>query len=169
MTIKTTIDQLERNKDVFKSHFEQIPEGLIKWKPDQKKWSLLEIVCHLYDEELEDFRSRLRHVANTPDLKMPPIDPEGWVVDRNYAAQDFEKKVSDFLLEREQSIAWLRNLDVSVFENAYAHPKYGPLTGRFFLSNWLAHDYLHMRQILSNKYSFLEMKGGAGLLYAGGW
>ena len=33
-----------------------------RWKPDADSWSILEVVCHLVDEEREDFRTRLDHI-----------------------------------------------------------------------------------------------------------
>ena len=35
---------------------------MIQWKQSENKWSMLEIICHLYDEEREDFRSRLAKI-----------------------------------------------------------------------------------------------------------
>jgi hypothetical protein len=38
-----------------------------------------------------------------------------------------------------------------------------------FLHNWLAHDYLHIRQIIRIKYDYLKKTSGEILLYAGEW
>ena len=47
--------------------------------------------------------------------------------------------------------------------------KMGPLSARFFLENWLAHDFLHMRQINRRKYEYLRAHVGNALDYAGDW
>ncbi len=33
-------------------------------KPDAESWSILEVVCHLYDEEQEDFREHLDFILH---------------------------------------------------------------------------------------------------------
>jgi hypothetical protein len=43
------------------------------------------------------------------------------------------------------------------------------MTAMLFLSNWLAHDYLHIRQIIKLKFDYLEKMTGEGLSYAGDW
>ena len=135
-------------------------EGLNKdqatWKPNPKRWSVLEIVMHLWDEEREDFQARVMHTLETPDEKMTPIDPVGWVLKRNYIDQDYDQKLADFLNEREKSIEWLRSLASPAWENTSNHPKLGPITAGTFLASWIAHDYLHFRQITRLKYEYLE-------------
>ena len=53
-----------------------------RWKPSLDKWSILEVVNHLYDEEREDFRQRLSLVLADPMQPWPPIDPRTWVTSR---------------------------------------------------------------------------------------
>ncbi len=37
------------------------------------------------------------------------------------------------------------------------------------MTNWLAHDLLHMRQIIKIKYLYLEQSSNVDLHYAGAW
>jgi len=50
----------------------EINAELAVWKPAPGKWSILEVVNHLYDEEREDFRQRLELVLKDPALAWPP-------------------------------------------------------------------------------------------------
>jgi len=43
------------------------------------------------------------------------------------------------------------------------------MSASLFLSNWLAHDYLHIKQIIALKYKFLEQFSGVSIKYAGDW
>ncbi len=43
------------------------------------------------------------------------------------------------------------------------------MTAKMFLSNWLAHDYLHLRQILDLKFNYHKLLSGDSLTYAGKW
>ena len=163
------IAQLESNINVFQDLFENIPEGLILWRNGPEKWNLLEIICHLYDEERDDFSLRLKHVLENPLQPLPPAEPMVWVTARNYASKNFNQVRKDFLHERKKSIHWLRLISADHFENAYKHPKYGPLSGNFFLANWLAHDYLHFRQIIKLKFDYIAYSTANKLDYAGTW
>ena len=163
------IEQLEENKSVFEDLLKDINKDMYLWKQNPEKWCLLEIVCHLYDEEREDFRFRTNWVLDKPGETPPPFNPVIWVTERKYIDQDYNQALKIFIKERDQSIQWLRLLKNPKWGNYYEHPKEGILTAKFFLANWLAHDYLHIRQITKLKFDYLEHKSGEKLGYAGPW
>lgn len=169
MSIKQIINVLSRNSSVFKELLTKLSEEEYLWKQNPEKWCLLEIICHLFDEEQEDFRTRTKIALETPELPLPKIDPVGWVKERKYIQQNFSEKLKDFLHERDQSIKWLNSLENPKWGNALIHPKLGKMTAKKFLLNWLAHDYLHIRQITRLKYDYLKYKSGEDLFYAGNW
>lgn len=163
------IEQLEANKLVFESLLAHKDETSILYKPDPSAWSLLDIICHLYDEEREDFRTRVLNTLLTPESHPPSIDPVGWVTSRQYADQDYAQKVTDFLTERKSSVAQLKALQNPGWENVYVHAQLGPISAYQFLANWLAHDYHHIRQINRRLYEYLKFSSGETLAYAGDW
>jgi hypothetical protein len=163
------IGELSRNRQVFSDLLAEVAKEQVLWKSHPEKWCLLEIVCHLYDEEREDFRARLKHVLETPNNPLPSINPVGWVTERKYLQQDYQEKLKGFLEERKNSIAWLQSLSNPPWYNAYMHPKFGAMTAKMFLTNWVAHDYLHFRQITKLKYDYLAQISGETLDYAGAW
>ena len=163
------IQELGRNKVIFNSLFANLENQMYLWKPSPEKWCLLEIVCHLYDEEREDFRARVKHTLENPGLPMNPIIPVGWVTRRKYIEQDYKIVLQNFVSEREQSIDWLNKIENPKWDNTYEHPQLGELSAGMFLSNWLTHDYLHIRQIIRTKYLYLENATNEDLSYAGKW
>ncbi len=163
------VEQLNENKSVFIDLLKDIDKDMYLWKQNPKKWCLLEIVCHLYDEEREDFRFRTKWVLDKPKQTPPPFNPVIWVTERNYIEQDYNHILNKFIEEREQSVAWLTSLESPGWGNYFEHPKKGKLTAKFFLTNWLAHDYLHIRQITKLKFDYLEHQSGEKLDYAGTW
>jgi hypothetical protein len=163
------IQELATNREVFRSLLIGLAEAVYFWKPSPDKWCMLEIICHLRDEECEDFRTRIKQVLENPSNTLPPIDPVGWVQERKYLQQDFEQVLNDFLQERDHSVEWLKSLVAPKWDNAYKHPKFGPMSAQLFLSNWLAHDYLHIRQILFLKRGYHEATANEPLDYAGNW
>ncbi len=163
------IAQLRANKHTFESMLADVYEAMARWQPGAGKWSILEVVCHLHDEEREDFRARVQHTLLNKKDQPHPIDPTGWVMERMYFQQDFEKVRKDFLHEREESLQYLKGLQNPQWANAFEHPKWGPMEAGMFLSSWLAHDYLHMRQITFNKFNYHQQHCGQNLQYAGEW
>jgi uncharacterized damage-inducible protein DinB len=59
-------EKLDGNASTFKSLLENISEEQARWKPSSEKWSLLEVTNHIYDEEREDFRQRIKNVLENP-------------------------------------------------------------------------------------------------------
>ncbi len=163
------IDKLQQNKSVFDDLLKDVKEDMYLWKQTPEKWCLLEIVCHLYDEEREDFRFRTKWVLEKPKQTPPNFNPVVWVTERKYMEQDYHTMLNKFIEEREQSISWLKLLNNPKWGNYYEHPKKGKLTAKFFVTNWLAHDYLHIRQITKLKFDYLEKQSGEMIDYAGNW
>ena len=163
------IQELSKNREVFKILLTGLSREEYLWKQNTNKWCLLEIICHLYDEEREDFRARTKSVLETPDKSLVAFDPVGWVKDRNYLEKDYEPILHSFLKERAQSVSWLHTLLSPNWDNVHVHPKLGSITAKQFLDNWLAHDYLHIRQIIKLKYDYLKEVTGETLNYAGDW
>ena len=59
-------EHLRVNSNVFKYLFQSVSDGQARWKPGEGRWSILEVINHLYDEETE-----------TPSLKGTPC-PVHW-------------------------------------------------------------------------------------------
>lgn len=163
------VAQLARHGVVFHALLKELSLEEQRWKPEPAKWSALEIICHLHDEEREDFRARLRSTLESPDVPWPTIDPAAWVTERNYMDQDFDAMLSAFVEERTRSVRWLGSLEHAPWTNAYIHPKVGPVSCELLLTNWVAHDLHHMRQLINLRYAFLKAHTTVPLDYAGNW
>jgi hypothetical protein len=169
MDIKDIIDSLDKNKDTLRNLLTAFPEDFIKWKPSPDKWCLLEIVNHLYDEEREDFRARTKKILDE-DVNWDPIRPQEWVSERKYIERDFNESLNNFIKEREYSIKWLNDSINRSWNAMVSREGLGSFTAREMLSSWLAHDMLHIRQILKLQYLYLEDSiKPSSLEYAGGW
>ena len=107
MDHQNIIAHLKENAGVFKHLFQNIPDEQARWKPGKDGWSMLEVINHLSDEEREDFRKRLKLVLSDSSAPWPPIDPEGWVVQRGYNDRNVKESLRNFFIEREASLRWL--------------------------------------------------------------
>ena len=162
-------EQLRKNKDIFHSILVDVDKDFIYWRPRPDKWCLLEIVCHLYDEECLDFKFRSQWILEQPGIQPPPFNPIHWITAHKYIDQDYNTMLIKFLNEREKSIDWLKKLKDPKWDSTYDHPKQGPISAKFYLDNWLAHDYLHIRQIIKQKFDYLNSNTNESLDYAGIW
>ena len=169
--INYQIQELESNLGVFKHLLDNAHDALILWKYDKENWNYLEIICHLVDEEKEDFRIRLEYLLSHPDKELIPIDPTAWIKDRSYAQQDFNFKKEEFIKERKNSLQFLKALDVDDpgWFNTRPHKYFGQVSPQFFLNNWVAHDLLHLRQLIKIKYDYMASISDHSLEYAGEW
>lgn len=147
-----------------------VGEAQARWKPDAANWSILEVVNHLLDEEREDFRQRIDYTLHRPSEVWPPIDPSGWVTARRYNERDLAESLAAFLAERERSLVWLRGLPAPDWETTAIAPWGDPFPAGKLLAAWVAHDLLHLRQLVELHYAWTT----AGLApytceYAGDW
>ncbi|MBK7672708.1 MAG: DinB family protein [bacterium] len=140
------------------------------WRPAPDQWSLLEIACHLLDEEREDFRVRLDYTLHRPGEAWPTIDPTGWVRSHDYAGREFAATMAAFAEERGRSLDWLRALRDPDWDAAYQHPRLGVIRAGDLLASWCAHDVLHLRQMARWHWRRLQDEAGPfGTGYAGQW
>lgn len=140
----------------------------LRWKPDARSWSLLEVLNHLSDEDAMDFRMRLDLTLHQPGVEWPQIDPPSWVTERRYNMLDTQDSLARYLQEREHSIAWLKHLQDPQWSNTYEHPKVGAITAGDLLTSWIAHDLLHIRQMTRLHFQWLQ-RSGSRTDYAGEW
>jgi len=163
------LERLRRSADAIEVLARGLPLEAARWKPAPDRWSVLEVVCHLADEEVEDFRTRIALTLRDPTAAWSPIDPPRWAVERRYQEQPLSASLARFLSERATSLSWLAAQREAKWDNVHQHPKAGPFTARMLLANWMAHDLLHLRQISRLQYEALAAGSGEKLDYAGPW
>src|SRR6266508_4556178 len=97
MEFNALYQELQNSTEMIRALLAGVKPEEARVKPNAESWSILEVVCHLYDEEREDFREHLDFILST-SLKTGlhrqnedwhQIDPEGWVTERKYNEQDF--------------------------------------------------------------------------------
>jgi len=151
------ISSLKTSARKIESLLQNVSDEQAKWKPQPEKWSILEVVNHLYDEERDDFRHRIDLTLHKPDAVWPPIDPVGWVQSHEYSKKDYQQSVNKFFEERKKSLDWLRTLSSPDWESTYQHPIIGPLAAADLLAAWATHDYLHLRQLSDLQARYLNI------------
>ncbi len=170
MDTGSLIDSLERFAQTLPASVTRLSLEDACWKPADGGWSVLEVICHLADEEVEDFRGRLARTLHDPDEPWPPNDPEAWAVERRYNESDPGEVMARFVEERRASVDWLRSLGQPDWSIAYQHPQVGAIRAGDILVSWVAHDMLHLRQIAKRMFQMTQRDGGEYTTdYAGDW
>jgi len=114
----------------------------------ETRWSPLEILAHLEEEERRDFRVRARLAAEgRPFDDSMRIDPEAWVEAHHYNDRDPREVMEAFARERADSVAWLVSLEPAALERTISIPRLGVLRCGDFVAAWRVHDLLHARQL----------------------
>jgi hypothetical protein len=170
MDEQALIEWLKRSSGVIHALCDDVDPEQAIWRPRRGAWSIVEIVAHLRDEERDDFRVRLGLLLRDPDANWPAIDPEGWAKQRAYDTLPLNETLSSFLDEREHSLAWLRHLESPEWKRMKPRPQGAKLYAGDLLASWVAHDWLHIRQITQRHFEFIRrLSEPYGTDYAGSW
>lgn len=163
------VDSLAGFLDVLPALVAATDDSDASWRPADGGWSILDVMGHLADEEVVDFRPRLDSLLRDASLPWASIDPPRRVEDARASLGNLADECERFVSARRESIAWLRELDdpdcdpdcgpdrVPDWGLAYAHPQLGPIRAGDLLVSWAAHDVLHARQILRRQYELLHV------------
>jgi hypothetical protein len=147
MNIPAYLSRLTHQAAAIARLVETVDADQARWKPTPADWSIVEVVNHLYDEEIEDFRIRLQLTLADPTQPWPPNDPVGNVTARAYNKRDLGASLENFLDERTVSLEWLRSLDNPQWQNTHEIPGRRSLSAGDLLTSWVAHDYAYQRDL----------------------
>jgi len=152
MNLPTAIDHLRKNSDAVRILVQDMSDETARRKPDAASWSVLEVINHLYDEEREDFRAHLDQILHRPEEAWLSIDPQGWVTERGYNGRRLAESLANFLQERQRSLEWLAALPEPDWTLTHSAP-WGEISAGDMLASWVAHDILHLRQLVELTWS----------------
>ncbi len=169
MQFEVLYHELARSVDIIRALVIDMTLEEARARPAPEAWSALEVICHLYDEEREDFRQRLDLILRQPAAPFPHIDPQGWITARQYNERDLAQMLEQWTAERLQSLAWLKTLAAADWQTEHVD-QYGSITAGEMLSCWVAHDNLHTRQLVElRRARLLKLTAPYDVAYAGEW
>lgn len=169
MDFETFYRELQNSTEMIRALLLGITQEEAGIKPNAKSWSILEVVCHLYDEEREDFREHLDFILHRQNEEYHVIDPQDWVKERRYNEQDFQAMQEEFFSERRKSLDWLRGLSSPDWDTTYTS-QYGSVSAGEMFACWIAHDNLHIRQLVELRRARIEsICKPYDIQYAGDW
>ena len=169
MEFKILYQELTNNTGMIRALLSGISQEEAQIKSNADAWSILEVLCHLYDEEREDFREHLDFILHRQNEEYHVIDPQGWVKSRKYNEQNFKSMQRKFFNEREKSLIWLKNLKNTDWNISYKS-QWGTMRAGEMFASWVAHDNLHIRQLVELRRAYIErITLPYDIQYAGDW
>ena len=114
--------------------------------PMKGKWSIVQIVSHLYDAELVvGFRYRM--ALAEPGSPLPAFDQDKWEHHLQYESGNCTKKFGLFMLMREDHVSLLRSLPSAKWKRHGMHAGRGKETVERMLQLIAGHDVNHVKQV----------------------
>lgn len=169
--LESTICKLTHNAHAIRCLMHTISSEQSVWKPEPKTWSMLDVMEHVYNEERIDFRLHIKEILNDPPLAWGSLPGAEYI-----KVDDICKALNGFLAEREASIRWLRGLPACTDWDVTTRVTFGPEKQEYILKagdvlvSWVAHDFLHIRQMNELLYAWNALHAAPySVEYAGKW
>ncbi len=144
--IQGLLQRLGNHLDELKTLFQEVSDQVVCHKDSPKKWSLKEILGHLFDVELA-FSYRLKKVMEEDDPTYPAFDQDKWVEIHEYNHWDSVLLVDSLISLRRNLIFWLGRLKESHWERVGIHPTIGRQSVQSIVEYLSSHYEHHVEQI----------------------
>lgn len=125
---------------------EGVPEAKLKERPQPGRWSAVEILAHLAEDELTSswrYRQMIEHDGET----LLGFDQELWARLGNYQSWNARDALDMFRLLRDANVRMLRGLPAEEWNRSGNHAERGRLTVGELARHMAAHDVNHIKQI----------------------
>lgn len=124
------------------------PERRLQVRPAPNKWSVIEIIAHLADDELVA-SWRFRQMLERPGCALPGFDQDKWAAYGRYTEWNSREAVHLFRLLRNTNLRMLRSLTSEDWMCYGEHAERGRITVRSLAIHMAGHDLNHLEQIRS--------------------
>jgi DinB superfamily len=125
-----------------------VPEEVLRRRPQPGKWSVVEILAHLAEDELAT-SWRYRQMLENDGGPLASFDQDRWAEWGDYASWDPASALALFRLLRDANLRLLRSLDATQLRASGVHAERGPLTVADLARHMAGHDLNHLEQIRS--------------------
>lgn len=135
--------------DLLVNKLAQIPIQAIHFKPSNDKWSINEIIVHLADCEANGF-IRAKKIIAEPGAKSTVCEQQVWADALHYNRMDLNDALELIKLLRKNLHALLTLTDKETWNNYIINPEFGKITLQQWISNYVDHVDLHIKQMHRN-------------------
>jgi DinB superfamily len=125
---------------------EGIPETNIRLRPAPGKWSVIEILAHIAEDELTS-TWRYRQMLEQDGPELVGFNQDMWAILGDYASWDTGEALDMFRLLREANLRLFGRLTPDQWRRHGVHVERGKLTVQELCRHMAAHDVNHIEQI----------------------
>jgi len=123
-----------------------VSEETLRRKPSADKWSVVEILAHLAEDELTS-SWRYRQMIEHSGLALMGFDQDKWATLGDYGSWNAREALEMFRLLREANLRMLNRLTPKEWESEGHHAERGRITVCALARHMAAHDVNHILQI----------------------
>ena len=123
-----------------------VPEQVLRQRPAPDKWSIVEILAHLADDELAT-SWRYRQMIEGSGCALAAFDQVEWARIGDYRTWDASDALHLFRLLREANLRMLKRLTGEEWERFGVHAERGKISVRDLVRHMAGHDVNHLDQI----------------------
>jgi len=123
-----------------------IPDEKLRRRLAPQKWSILEIIAHLAEDELTT-SWRYRQMIELPGVTLMGFNQDLWAQLGAYASWSPQDALEMFRLLRESNLRLLSRLAPEQWNSPGHHSERGPISVRELARHMAAHDVNHILQI----------------------
>lgn len=139
---------LRQTPEILEKMLETATEEQMSWKPAEDRWSISEVLGHLYHVEHEMYRKRVQLFLDEEDHPLfESYDQTVSYEQGEYSGKPGRVQLKRFAGERWHSLAMLYQLPAGAERMPARHPQFGSLTLEMMLNDWAYHDLGHIRQV----------------------
>jgi len=121
-------------------------EDALRRAPAPGKWSVVEVIAHLAEDELAT-SWRYRQMLEQPGVLLAGFDQDEWARRGQYAQWDLRDALELFRMLREANVRLLEGLTDEEWSRWGTHSERGRLTVADLAGHMNGHDARHMAQI----------------------
>ena len=123
-----------------------VPDDVLHRRPAPGKWSIVEIIAHLAEDELSS-SWRYRQMIEHDGVALLGFDQELWARLGDYASWTARDALDMYRLLRLANVTLLSRLTAAEWERSGVHAERGTMTVRSLAAHMTGHDRNHIEQI----------------------
>lgn len=124
----------------------RLPDGVIRARPAEGEWAIIEVVAHLGDTD-ERTVARIQRMLAEDEPMLEPYDQAALAIERNYIAMNLAEELARFAAIRGEHVSLLEELDADAWRRVGHHGEHGRITVQELTAHTSGEDGDHLAQI----------------------
>lgn len=132
--------------EIFESLIDGVGEEQLRRAPAPGKWSIIEILAHVAEDELVS-SWRYRQMLENDGAPLAGFDQDLWAQWGGYTSWTAQEALAMFRLLREANLRLFDKLTPEQWQRHGIHAERGPITVQSLAAHMAGHDRNHIEQI----------------------